>query len=1158
MKARHSTAFLLLFILALLFPNEGRAQITLLHPSNNEILIDTAITYEWHDSTLANYEVQIASDINFSSLISVDTVYGDYQLYKSGYSEGEYYWRTRRIGVPDSLFTYAHRFNIVNLDTIPSGILWLRADSGVVYSTGTQVSSWTDHYGGDNDAVQPITASQPTRTLNVLNGKPAMQLDGVDDWLKFDTLFNIRDAFFAFKHNDGVQQFASILGDEVNPNFHGGFTNQMFSTSWAHTNILNGQVRMNQVNAAFATLLRPTKYSIMSVYPIGPVRASTINKDRNWTERFWDGDYLEIILYSSPLADTTRSLIENYLAWKYTPYPYLGPDTVSCAHSVNIGFNVAHAYSSITWSTGATGVENITVSNNGTYWVEVNSMGLILRDSIVVDGIVPTPLLNQVNDTTICLGDSILLHEVGGTPLGISMTWSHGPTIDSVYVSNESDYWLTFSNAYGCSFNSDTVFVAVDSFDVQSGLGPDDTLCINSSLYFQNSSTGNNPYSYNWSTGSTSNFTMLTIPGPNTIDIEVTDVYGCISRDTVQIEVSNTGSPTALFSFNNNCLNDASVFTDQSSPPGGETIVGYNWDLGDSQQSVQQDVTHTYGAAGDYVVVLQVEASNGCFGSYQDTITVYSLPTASFSSSGACSADPIQFTDQTTAGDGALTNWFWDFGQSGTLADTSILQDPQYTYNEYATFNVYMEIQDEYGCTDNITTGVVVNPSPVSDFAVADGCVNSNVSIANSSSVPVPGFIVSYNWAFGDGTYSTSSNPNKAYVLDGNYNVQLVVNTNQGCSDTLEQAVTIHPLPVPLFAATNACIGTTAMLDDLSSISSGYIDSTRWIIDVFDTISGNPQYFQFTTSGDHFIKLTTYSDFGCYKDTIQIVTVGPEVIANFNSYTGGSVIAGTPIVFQNTSIGASSYFWDFGDSNTSVLMDGENTYSTALLGSSVVVTLEATNSSGCTDTLQRTFVVGEAELDLRVKKLYIMEVNGYLNLAAELVNDGTTRIESIDLEVTTSNGNNYQEVYTDTLYSGDSDIYIFSSMPSAVFPDQSDLGAYICVEGTPFVNPLIPEQDLTDNKRCVNVESKETLLVGPHPNPSDGVIELGIVMPLEAEVSLMIIDDRGRIVRNLIENQQLKAGFHSLPTDLSDLSNGVYVIRLIEGETIINRKLVKK
>lgn len=651
---------------------------------------------------------------------------------------------------------------------------------------------------------------------------------------------------------------------------------------------------------------------------------------------------------------------------------------------------------------------------------------------------------------------------------------------------------------------------------------------------------------------------MLTIPGPNTIQIEVTDVFGCVSRDTVQIEVSNTGSPTALFSFSNNCLNDASVFTDQSSPPGGETIVGYSWALGDTQSASSQDVTHTYGAFGDYIVVLEVEASNGCFGTYQDTITVYELPTAVFNSSGNCSADTVLFNDQTVPGDGVLTDWFWDFGQSGTLADTSILQNTGYVYNEYASFDVFLQVQDEFGCIDDTTITGQIDPSPMAQFTVLDGCEDASVSITNNSSVAVPGFIISQTWDFGDGTGSSSSNPNKIYSSDGAYAIELALATNHGCTDTVQQSIIIHPLPVPAFVATNACVGTTAILNNQSYISVGSIDSTRWIIDVIDTISGDPQYFQFDTEGDHFVKLTAYSEQGCFKDTIQVVTVSPEVIANFNSFTGTSVIAGTPIIFQNTSSGGDSYFWDFGDNNTSTQTNGENTYDMGLLGTTVTVTLDATNTFGCTDTLTRSFSVGEAELDLKIKKLYMMETNGYLNLAVELVNEGTTRIERTELEVTTSGGDNYLEIYTDTLYSGDTYIYIFSGMPSAVFPDQGDLGAYVCVNGTPYVDPLIPELDLSDNMRCANVETKETLLVGPYPNPTDGNVELGIILPEAATVSLMVLDDQGRMVRSLLYEQAMTAGYHALPSDLSDLANGVYVVRLIESETVINRKLVKK
>src|SRR5436853_2757491 len=54
------------------------------------------------------------------------------------------------------------------------------------------------------------------------------------------------------------------------------------------------------------------------------------------------------------------------------------------------------------------------------------------------------------------------------------------------------------------------------------------------------------------------------------------------------------------------------------------------------------------------------------------------------------------------------------------------------------------------------------------------------------------------------------------------------------------------------------------------------------------------------------------------------------------------------VQFNNTSTGAVSYFWDFGDGNTSTLANPSNIYSTA---GSYTVSLVATSSLGQSDTL---------------------------------------------------------------------------------------------------------------------------------------------------------------------------------------------------------------
>lgn len=61
-------------------------------------------------------------------------------------------------------------------------IAWYKADEGVTLN-GSNVSQQDDLSGNGNHRSQVVAASQPLLVSNVLNGKPSIQYDGVDDHL---------------------------------------------------------------------------------------------------------------------------------------------------------------------------------------------------------------------------------------------------------------------------------------------------------------------------------------------------------------------------------------------------------------------------------------------------------------------------------------------------------------------------------------------------------------------------------------------------------------------------------------------------------------------------------------------------------------------------------------------------------------------------------------------------------------------------------------------------------------------------------------------------------------------------------------------------------------------------------------------------------------
>src|SRR5205807_1756397 len=80
-----------------------------------------------------------------------------------------------------------------------------------------------------------------------------------------------------------------------------------------------------------------------------------------------------------------------------------------------------------------------------------------------------------------------------------------------------------------------------------------------------------------------------------------------------------------------------------------------------------------------------------------------------------------------------------------------------------------------------------------------------------------------------------------------------------------------------------------------------------------------------------------------------VVTNPPPAIADFTAIPTSGV-APLLVSFSNLSTGASTYSWDFGDSNTSIISNPGNTYSNA---GTYTVTLIAAGS-GVTNILTRT------------------------------------------------------------------------------------------------------------------------------------------------------------------------------------------------------------
>ncbi len=124
--------------------------------------------------------------------------------------------------------------------------------------------------------------------------------------------------------------------------------------------------------------------------------------------------------------------------------------------------------------------------------------------------------------------------------------------------------------------------------------------------------------------------------------------------------------------------------------------------------------------------------------------------------------------------------------------------------------------------TDPLSTGIGIDSAvvtvikPVAAFMVNDSlqCLESNLFVFSSTSTADGSNINSFNWTFGDDSTATAiANPGHRYNAAGNYRVKLVINTQQGCTDSVTQTVSVAALAVNLLQDTIRTYLDSVVLD---------------------------------------------------------------------------------------------------------------------------------------------------------------------------------------------------------------------------------------------------------------------------------------------------------------------------------------------------------
>lgn len=607
-----------------------------------------------------------------------------------------------------------------------------------------------------------------------------------------------------------------------------------------------------------------------------------------------------------------------------------------------------------------------TYFNTGTYTVKLvvkrgNQQDSVVKTQYIV--VYASPTINFVgSDSSGCYPLTVQFTDLSAAGDGTISSWlwdfgdgdtSSLPNPAHTYTAGGNyNVSLQVRNSRGCIQSITRLnYIRLNNgvkadFDVGSSSNCNPPTAIN----FSNKSSGTGSLSYQWffgdgsvSTQANPSHTYLT-PGTYTVKLLVRNNTGCVDS-MVKPNTVVIGSVSAAFTHPPViCVGRRIDFTNNSTP----APSGARWDFGDNSFSTAISPSKTYNSPGFYNIKL-VSFFGACMDSIVKAIQVIPKPSGDFlaNPTNSCKA-PLSVAFQHSVS-GAIS-YKWIFGDG----DSSALPNPTHTYTLPGTYSVSLIVTNAAGCTDTIRKNNFINiqrPQVTITPLPQEGCIPFHfqpVFIMNT-----PDSIISTQWHLGDGSVSSLRKPSHTYTVAGVYTVKLFYTTLEGCSDSVvvTNAVRVGEKPIVNFSATPrfACAFQPIRFTDLSSGPTG----DRWLWTFGDggtSTEKNPEY-TYQDTGWFSVTLIVWSN-GC-SDSVSIpnyIYIKPPV-ARFVDSSGCS--SKFTRWFTDRSIGATSWFWSFGDGSNST--DQHPVHSYAIPGS-YIVTLTVKNDT-CEHTISRQIII---------------------------------------------------------------------------------------------------------------------------------------------------------------------------------------------------------
>ncbi|MEM1120749.1 MAG: PKD domain-containing protein, partial [Bacteroidota bacterium] len=305
----------------------------------------------------------------------------------------------------------------------------------------------------------------------------------------------------------------------------------------------------------------------------------------------------------------------------------------------------------------------------------------------------------------------------------------------------------------------------------------------------------------------------------------------------------------------------------------------------------------------------------------------------------ACVGEPFCFTNFSNT-----DNISFDFGD-GTRTDSIEF------CHTYAAPGTYPVVIKAFGCGfDSLASAITVFPKPLAVLvAPALICPKTEVRLAITSNQPET--LQSFNWFFEDSLQANTSVVNRQFDSTRTYQVNWSVTSNDGCTQSSTELLTIQPRPVANFR-----VSDTVFCEKEEVLISGDREVGETCFYQFgngNTSNDCTPNFSYETAGVYTIEQIVENNFTCTDTVKQTVVVRAVPQPNF-SIANEILCSSDTISLQNLTLDAESYQWIFNNQDT--IFDNNPSYVFPTSGS-FPVTLTAFNNGQCSATVEQSVII---------------------------------------------------------------------------------------------------------------------------------------------------------------------------------------------------------